>query len=213
MDELTPIFKGALAVTPVGSGLVTWYNERKSQKEQIDLNEFRSWVVDEINKLHSKKNGELDNNFLESDEFEKLLFRIIGMYLSSLEETKKNAFKRVLVNSVKNTRPTELLRGQYLHILELTSSTEIEILSCIYSLQNHGRGKANSIRKSLPETNVVSIQSIANSLSISPEEVLNIAWSLSGRGLLFPLSNDLSKNTNTVLTPFGANFCLFIMSD
>ena len=109
-------------------------------------------------------------------------------------------------------RATDILHEQYLHILEITSSTEIMILKIAFLSQKNLPAEARKVLydKGLPESGKITVREIAEELQISPEETLNIAWSLMGRGLAYPLSNDLSINSDFVLTPFGANFCVFI---
>jgi hypothetical protein len=214
MDEITPIAKGILAVFPVGSGAVTWWNERKSKKEAEELKSFMDWAVVEITKLNNKRE-KIDNDFINSEEFNKLLTRIVSSILSEHTNVKKNIYKNILINSIKGIKPTEFLKEQYLHILDITSPTEIAIMKAAYKIQKNLPAEARQIlhEKGLPETGKITIREIAEELKISPEETLNIVWSLTGRGLAFSLTNELSVNDNFVLTPFGANFCLFITLD
>jgi hypothetical protein len=211
MDEITPVIKGALAVFPIGSGAVTWWNERKTQKEAEEIKATMKWIVAEIKDLH-EKGKTIDNDYLNSQEFKDLLTRIISSILTEHTETKKNIYKNILVNSIMGIRATDILHEQYLHILEITSSTEIMILKIAFLSQKNLPAEARKVLydKGLPESGKITVREIAEELQISPEETLNIAWSLMGRGLAYPLSNDLSINSDFVLTPFGANFCVFI---
>ena len=88
MDEITPIIKGALAVFPVGSGAVTWWNERKSQKEAEEIQATMDWVLAELNNLH-EKGKTIDTDFLNSSEFRDLLTRILSSILAEHTETKR----------------------------------------------------------------------------------------------------------------------------
>lgn len=215
MNELVPLTKGILATTPFGSGIVTWWNDRKSQKLESDLVSFITWTVHHVNELHAKAGDKIDRDFLESPDFEELFIRLLESYMGARTDSKRALYKTVLVRMIRSTRPTDLLRDQYLHLLDQTSETEIEILGHVYRLQKNLAAESRSVlhEKGLPENAVVRVSTVSQSISVSAPEVLNILWSLNGRGLIYPLRNDLSVETPIVVTPFGANFCRFIMDD
>lgn len=212
MNELIPVGKGILATTPAGSGIVTWWNDREAKKEHRDLLEFMKWTVRHVNALHEKAADRLDIHFLESDEFADLFRRLMNGYLKAETSRKRDAYKSVLTNAIRTTRPTDLLRDQYLHVLDQVSDTEMEILSVAYSKQKELAAEARTVlhEKGLPEGSVMTGERVAKQLRISAVETLNIVWSLSSRGLLFPLANDLDTEARITVTPLGANFCRLI---
>ncbi len=215
MRELIAIVKGGLATTPVGAALVTWWDERECVALEKDLNSFMGWTVHHVNRLTEEDAAKLDRDFLDSEEFESLFDRLAEAYIASRSQKKRSAYQNILCKAIRKVRPTNLLRDQYLHVLDQTFETEIEILAVAHASQISLPAEGRSVlhEKSRPESAVVLVAKISTQLRISPEETLNIAWSLAGKGLIYPLGNALSAMSNVVVTPFGANFCQFISND
>lgn len=213
MDEITPIIKGVFAGFPVGSSLVTWWNERETQKRDLQLDSFMNWAKEEFERLSLDDKRLFDKEYLKSEEFKEVMFRIIGLFIDEQSSIKRNAYKNILLNSASTLRPSYLINDQYIHLIEQTSTTEISLLSFIFKKQENLSNEARQtlFEKGLPKASIVTVSEVSNLLNIHEVEVLNISWSLIGRGLLFAMENNLSYSASIVITPFGANFCRFIL--
>ena len=215
MNEITPVSKGILATTPFGSGLGTWWNERKAKQLESNLDAFMKWTIHHVNTLHDSTASALDRDFIESEEFEVLFIRLLESYMQARTDRKREIYKNVLLSSIQTTRPSVLLRDQYLHILDQTSEVEIDILGTVYKAQQNLPAEARDVlfQKGLPQTCVVTVSAVSTVLGVNPTVILNILWSLGSKGLTYPLNNDLSVEASVVVTPFGANFCLFVLKE
>ena len=211
-NEITPVIKGIIAAVPYAGGAVTWWNEREQNKINERLLDFSHWAEEEIAQLKAGGEVDLDSTFVQSEEFQRIIHQLISCYLSEIGDEKKSNYRSVFHNVMKNWRPSDAIREQYLALLSSTTDIEIRLLSLIYNKQNGipEEGLQVLFEKQLPKESTISINELSGMLSLSQSEVFNISWGLAGKGLLFQNTGDLSHESKTVLTPMGLSFSRFV---
>jgi len=199
----------------VGPILDEVFFEHRSRVKQERLNRFVEAFEAYFRSVHP---GEIDVEYLKSDEFGDIFESILHRVMHTASEEKMHRFKKILLNEMKHTYESDF-KETFLDILFHINEDQILIL-------NHFREVKRSEPESNPEQGVIegrdaggegaraSLDHENDFLGFGKSKYLFYVQDLISKSLLYDepptLVGKIKPYTNLSITPFGEEFLGFI---
>lgn len=213
VDTATGIVKAAFNAVPVfGGSIASLLDDFIPASREKRLREFAERVANDINTIQNL----IDTDYVKSDEFAYLFTRVFQNVTRDYQQSKLNAYRNILVNSLKYNID-DSIKESYLKRVEDLTALHLDVLSCFHSdlrnqkilgdpRQYYGSfgDLGSTFRKLLPHLNGGHVESALFDLDTAgiTSNVRNILNTMmTGHGAL-----ELEGR----LTPYGREFVRFI---
>ena len=184
----------------------------RSRVKQERLNRF----VEELEKyLRSMRSGDIDQEYLKSEEFGDIFESILRRVVNTASEEKMHRFKRILLNEMTHTYTSDF-KETFLDIAFRINEDQILILKHFWKAKDDCGSEGNSEQRVVDDEGAeTSLKCKANFLGFDEAKYLFYAQDLVSKSLLYDeiialFGGETKPYTNLRITPFGEEFLRFV---
>jgi hypothetical protein len=128
--EKEDVFHGLVGLIPGGALLDALLFRRIKKKARERIEEFSDKFENQIKEISEDK---LDKGFLQSDEFEGLILKVIEKTATEHSEDKRNYFRSILLNSVTYDYSKSPIKEIVIELIDELSPVHVKMLELFIS--------------------------------------------------------------------------------
>jgi hypothetical protein len=123
-EHIINIFKAAATLNPISGALATLISDYIPSQRQIKLEDFAKSVASDLEKFKN----EVNDDYLKTDEFAFIFEKCFKGAMDNYQTEKINAFKAVLINSLRKNQLTQNEKEFFLSLIDRLSLIHIRVL-------------------------------------------------------------------------------------
>lgn len=123
-EHVISVFKAAASFNPYTGALATLISDYIPNQRQIKLEEFAKSVAEDL----SKFKGEVNDDYIKTDEFAFIFEKCFKGAMDNYQTEKINAFRAVLINSLRKKQLTQNEKEFFLSLIDRLSLIHIRVL-------------------------------------------------------------------------------------